>query len=175
MLSAAYASLISVVYPISLFAYAALTAPRPTKGYWRLVLAYSSIVICLKFLFQLSFLCVCYSDKGERYSIYSNCQLETCQYPQVRSLLLPTASAPTHPPLAPQTSDPHLGLSHVIGIYKISGLFLSDALWDVVVILAVLWHRHQMKMKVLFLRLRHPRALTFDLTQLHPNRATGTL
>jgi hypothetical protein len=35
----------------------------------------------------------------------------------------------------------------VIGIYKVTGFFLKGSLWDVVLILAVLWHRHQMKMK----------------------------
>lgn len=38
-------------------------------------------------------------------------------------------------------------MSHVVGIYKIAGFFLSGALWDVALILAVLWHRHQLKMK----------------------------
>lgn len=124
---AAYASVLSVVYPVSLFIYAALAAPRPTKTYWRLVLAYSSVVVCVKFLFQLSFLCVCYTASGEEYAVQPTCELETCRFEQ--------------------TYDTQLGLTYVIGIYKVTGFFLKGSLWDVVLILAVLWHRHQMKMK----------------------------
>jgi hypothetical protein len=80
---AAYASVLSVVYPVSLFIYAALAAPRPTKTYWRLVLAYSSVVVCVKFLFQLSFLCVCYTASGEEYAVQPTCELETCRFEQV--------------------------------------------------------------------------------------------
>jgi hypothetical protein len=71
------------VYPVSLFVYAALAAPRPTKTYWRLVLAYSSVVVCVKFLFQLSFLCVCYTASGEEYAVQPTCELETCRFEQV--------------------------------------------------------------------------------------------
>jgi hypothetical protein len=76
---------LSVIYPVSLFIYAALAAPRPTKTYWRLVLAYSSVVVCLKFLFQLSFLCVCYSEDGEQYALQPSCELDTCRYEKVRA------------------------------------------------------------------------------------------
>lgn len=155
--SAAYASVLSVVYPVSLFIYAALAAPRPTKTYWRLVLAYSSVVVCVKFLFQLSFLCVCYTASGEEYAVQPTCELETCRFEQVR-LHTFTEFQQSHDHarttffecmthVCPQTYDTQLGLTYVIGIYKVTGFFLKGSLWDVVLILAVLWHRHQMKMK----------------------------
>lgn len=137
--------MLSVVYPVSLFVYAALASPRPPKTYWRVILVYASIVLCLKFLFQLSFLCVCFSDDGESYSIYPSCVSDTCNVPQVPST---SASCWLLLICLHQTQNELLGLTHVIGIYKVSGFFLKGSLWDVVLILAVLWHRHQMKMKV---------------------------
>lgn len=47
------ASLISMVYPLSIFCYAIFEYPRPSKGYWRLCLLYSIIILALKYILQL--------------------------------------------------------------------------------------------------------------------------
>jgi len=45
-------SILSLVYPISIFIYALLEEKRPRKGYWLFILNYTAIVLILKFLFQ---------------------------------------------------------------------------------------------------------------------------
>ena len=47
------ASLISMVYPLSIFCYAIFEYPRPSKGYWKLCLLYSIIILALKYILQL--------------------------------------------------------------------------------------------------------------------------
>ena len=46
-------SIISLVYPFSIFGYALLEYPRPKKIYWILVLYYTFIIMCAKFFIQL--------------------------------------------------------------------------------------------------------------------------
>ena len=46
-------SVITLVYPLSIFCYALLEYPRPTKLYWILVLYYTFIILCVKFFIQL--------------------------------------------------------------------------------------------------------------------------
>ena len=46
-------SIITLVYPLSIFCYALLEYPRPKKIYWILVLYYTFIIMCAKFFIQL--------------------------------------------------------------------------------------------------------------------------
>ena len=46
-------SIITIVYPLSIFCYALLEYPRPKKYYWILVLYYTFIIMCAKFFIQL--------------------------------------------------------------------------------------------------------------------------
>ena len=48
-----YASLVSLVFPLSLFGYAMLEFPRPRMKYFRIMLIYTSCVLFIKFVFQL--------------------------------------------------------------------------------------------------------------------------
>ena len=45
-------SMLSLVYPISIFIYALLEEKRPGKFYWLLILNYTAVVLVLKFIFQ---------------------------------------------------------------------------------------------------------------------------
>lgn len=45
-------SILSLVYPISIFIYALLEEKRPRKGYWLFILNFTAGVLILKFLFQ---------------------------------------------------------------------------------------------------------------------------
>lgn len=45
-------SLLSLVYPVSIFIYALLEEKRPGKGYWLIMLNFTAAVLILKFLFQ---------------------------------------------------------------------------------------------------------------------------
>ena len=50
------ASIISIFYPLSIFCYALLENPRPTKHYWRLCYIYTFIILIIKCFFQKLFL-----------------------------------------------------------------------------------------------------------------------
>jgi len=50
------AGFISVLYPISLFAYALMEEERPGKTYWQIIIVYSLFVLILKFIFQMDVL-----------------------------------------------------------------------------------------------------------------------
>ena len=45
-------SILSLVYPISIFIYALLEEKRPRKGYWLFILNFTAVVLIFKFLFQ---------------------------------------------------------------------------------------------------------------------------
>ena len=47
------ASIISMVYPISIFCYAIIEYPRPSKNYWNFCIIYSIVVLALKYMLQL--------------------------------------------------------------------------------------------------------------------------
>ncbi|CAG9311917.1 PIEZO2_2 [Blepharisma stoltei] len=49
-----YASLESIVFPLSIFAYALLEYPRPRPIYFRIMTLYAQLVIIIKYIFQLS-------------------------------------------------------------------------------------------------------------------------
>jgi hypothetical protein len=46
-------SIITLVYPMSIFCYALLEYPRPKKTYWSFILIYTMIIMCIKFVIQL--------------------------------------------------------------------------------------------------------------------------
>ena len=46
-------SLVTLIYPISIFCYALLEYPRPKKTYWIFILFYTMIIICIKFIIQI--------------------------------------------------------------------------------------------------------------------------
>ena len=50
------ASIISIFYPLSIFCYALLENPRPTKHYWRLCYIYTFIILIIKCFFQKLFI-----------------------------------------------------------------------------------------------------------------------
>lgn len=48
------AGLISIMYPISIFGFALLEETRPRKQYWTFIRIYTTLILLLKFLFNLS-------------------------------------------------------------------------------------------------------------------------
>ena len=46
-------SLISLIYPLSIFCYALLEYPRPKKYYWMVIIVYTMIIMFIKFIIQL--------------------------------------------------------------------------------------------------------------------------
>ena len=61
-------SLLTAVFPISLFAYVAMVNPRVPTMYWRIAMAYSMALIAALYLFQLPVFCICYCnvDAGDQ-------------------------------------------------------------------------------------------------------------
>ena len=49
-------SLISLVYPISIFCYAIMEYPRPKKSYWTFCFIYTIACLVIKFIIQLDIL-----------------------------------------------------------------------------------------------------------------------
>lgn len=59
------AGLISIVYPISIFGFALLEETRPRTQYWLFIRSYTTFVLLLKFLFNLSIIDA-YQEQFER-------------------------------------------------------------------------------------------------------------
>ena len=59
------ASLISMVYPISIFCFAIFEYPRPTKSYWNFCIIYSIIIISVKCMLQLDLLVLIFENKNQ--------------------------------------------------------------------------------------------------------------
>ena len=51
------ANLLSLIYPASLFLYAALENPYPTQRFWSIMLVYTIMLILVKFVYQLPIFC----------------------------------------------------------------------------------------------------------------------
>ena len=125
----AYANLISLVYPVAVFAYGLFESPRPTKQFWRAILLYANVVLVTKFLFQLSIFCMCYYSSNDYNLYYWN-------YAGWCSTCVDT------PPNTIMYSD----LPSFFGVVKMqTHLFLRAVFWDVVVLVTVLAHRHILK------------------------------
>eukprot|EP01087_Luapelamoeba_hula_P016396 TRINITY_DN5039_c0_g2_i7.p1 TRINITY_DN5039_c0_g2~~TRINITY_DN5039_c0_g2_i7.p1 ORF type:complete len:2374 (+),score=229.13 TRINITY_DN5039_c0_g2_i7:70-7191(+) len=118
-----YASITSLVFPVSLFLYAALAYPTPARTFWRIMLVYVTLLILAKFMFQFPIFCICYGDT-QTYDMAPNCGGQLCNLDQ------------------PYPRE--LGTPYVIGIYKTSGPFLSTALLDFLLLLAMLWHKYML-------------------------------
>ena len=56
-------SVISLVYPLSIFCFALLEYPRPKKTYWILCMVYTMIIMFIKFIIQLKIILLFISEK----------------------------------------------------------------------------------------------------------------
>lgn len=63
-------SLISLFYPLSIFCFALMEYPRPTKNYWKLCLTYSIIILSIKCFLQLELLVIIFEKVGGDESLY---------------------------------------------------------------------------------------------------------
>ena len=79
------ASLISMIYPLSIFCYAIFEYPRPGKNYWVFCIGYSIIIISIKCMLQLELLVMLFENKkrqgidGKPYNLYIDF-LETLEH-----------------------------------------------------------------------------------------------
>ena len=65
-------SLISLFYPLSIFCFALIEYPRPTKNYWNLCLTYSIIILSVKCFLQLELLVIIFEKVGGDEDLYTN-------------------------------------------------------------------------------------------------------
>ena len=62
----AMASLISIVYPLSIFCYAIFEYPRPSNKYWKFCITFSIIVLSIKCMLQLELLVTIFENKDKK-------------------------------------------------------------------------------------------------------------
>ena len=66
------ASVISMIYPLSIFCFAIFEYPRPSKTYWTFCILYSIIVITIKYMLQLKLFVELFGYDGSKESIYAS-------------------------------------------------------------------------------------------------------
>ena len=62
----AMSSLISIVYPLSIFCYAIFEYPRPNHKYWKFCITYTLIVLSIKCMLQLNLLVIIFENKNKK-------------------------------------------------------------------------------------------------------------
>ena len=62
----AMASLISIVYPLSIFCYSIFEYPRPNNKYWKFCITFSIIVLSIKCMLQLELLVAIFENKDKK-------------------------------------------------------------------------------------------------------------
>eukprot|EP00727_Mastigamoeba_balamuthi_P010383 m51a1_g5968 hypothetical protein (2224) ;mRNA; f:181542-200918 len=127
-------SLISLVYVICSLAYAVMCRrPRPMKFFWNMILGYTTALICIKYLIQIPGFCTCESQDGVYWSFDPKTILDvqdggTCSSAKCNSYI----------------GDPIFNAPVLIGIKTTLRPFFVTVLPDLLVLLAVLLHKHQM-------------------------------
>lgn len=195
-------SLLSLIYPVSVFGYALLQNPRslprisgslihpmiqnPPRHFWHFLLAYSFAMLVMKFVYQFPFFCMC----GNNYSHGSQCPSALVAFQDV-------CEARSYPHLDYFVDQP-IVRDYFLGIFKVykalrwnwlsvryepvnhfvpaeppgmtSGAMLDSGLWgsflisflgDFLVLLAVLWHTHVLKIRGVWLS-RDPEFISRD-------------
>ncbi|KAH3764414.1 piezo-type mechanosensitive ion channel component 2 [Pelomyxa schiedti] len=133
-----YANLLSLVFLISAFAYAILhRAPRPWKTFWNFVELYTTVIICLKFLFQIPGFCTCHAYECDIW------------YFNVDSILNPSDDGfcPATDPTCSYGESTYSWLfspPYFFGIIFVDGAFFWGCVFDMFVILTILFHKMQM-------------------------------
>jgi hypothetical protein len=124
------ANVLSLVLPISMFMYAILEKPRPHKNYWRLALIYLELLIIVKFIFQFSVFCICEAESGDVWSLQPQCENKAmCGF---------------------VNNGVALQIPEVIGIVPIKGPFIVGIFFELIAMITILFHRHNLKKKGLW-------------------------
>ena len=126
-----YANAFALLFPLSLFAYALLESPRPSKRYWRFVFGWTVAVIVAKFIYQLPLFCACYNTASV-YRAFDACSRPvTVDAGDLSACLIATEAAPTLPQL--------------VGLVKYQRLFALAVAWDVLLLLVLSLNQYWMK------------------------------
>ena len=129
------ASALSCVLPLAFFLFFAVEWPQPSWGTWNTALHYSLAVIALKFVFQLPIICLQTYPINNPTSRYA---LPYAQWPVIGNSCVGSYSE--------LMLDPHyVQPMSLLGLRKfgVNG-FLLGISWDLVVLLALLLHRHSL-------------------------------
>jgi hypothetical protein len=106
---------------------------------------YTNVIIVCKFVFQISLFCVCCSGNSMSYSMYPTCAESDAQ---CQCALLQNVSIHNEHTDSVCFFKEELHFPYVLGIIKISGIFLEAVFMDLGVLLTVLWHRSVLKKNV---------------------------
>eukprot|EP00004_Rigifila_ramosa_P014694 TRINITY_DN3362_c0_g1_i6.p1 TRINITY_DN3362_c0_g1~~TRINITY_DN3362_c0_g1_i6.p1 ORF type:complete len:662 (-),score=171.03 TRINITY_DN3362_c0_g1_i6:1252-3135(-) len=117
-------SLTSTIYAILWFLVFLVAKHDALPSRWRLLMGYTSLVIVAKFVFQSAIFCFCYADTRLDYSLEPSCSAIECRI-NVDEL--------------EERRD--LEAPYLVGIYKFSGLFVSEAAWDITILFLALLYR----------------------------------
>ena len=149
-----YANLLSLIYTFLLFAYAIMENPIPPRNFWRACIVYTYFVIIVKFLFQISVFCVCYSPTSWYYWF-----------------LEPYCSASTYCNVEFEESSVILeNLPELFGITKMTIYFSAAIGLDLLVLFTLLLHRNITKKAGLWLYLSDREELMFQFFLIHEHK-----
>lgn len=126
-----YGNLLSYIYIFLTFIIALLES-YPSRSFWKFCILYTTIVISLKFIFQISVFCVCYST----IEWYFWCIEPFCN------------SSSSDPFCSPSFQNENIVLRNLpefFGITKIQGFFVWYIALDILVLAALLLHRNILK------------------------------
>ena len=140
-------SLLSLLFPFSLFLYGLLVHPRPPRMFWELMLLYTATLITLKFVFQYPAFCICTTLSGQRYQLCSLSNEDSCSL---------TSLGVTIP-------NSRTDLQSIIGLEKISGgrdqaqsgefmNFVGGVFLDLCTLFAIAFHRRFLRIHGLWLK-----------------------
>eukprot|EP01105_Mastigella_eilhardi_P010937 TRINITY_DN2524_c0_g1_i4.p1 TRINITY_DN2524_c0_g1~~TRINITY_DN2524_c0_g1_i4.p1 ORF type:complete len:2370 (-),score=537.29 TRINITY_DN2524_c0_g1_i4:78-7187(-) len=139
----AYTNVLSFAFPVLTFAYVILNrSPKPWQKFWDVILYYTTGIVCLKFLFQIPGFCICQGKKCHMWHY----ELDAVLNPG------PNGKCPS---AECNMGDSGTGVNvlsppYFFGIYTIDGPFIFGCIFDMSVIVAVLYHKFRMKARGLW-------------------------
>jgi Piezo non-specific cation channel, R-Ras-binding domain/Ankyrin repeats (3 copies) len=118
---AANPSVLALFIPVIILTYALFESPRAPKGFWQLCMVYTSVIVCMKFLFQLNVFCVNSIDHSYSFGPSPYCTYEETGY----------------------TAYNQIAPDYVLGVHKAKYSF-GYLFYDLLALLVVVWHRANM-------------------------------
>lgn len=146
-----HGTLVSFVYVLFGFGYVALAKrPNPKKPFWNFIMVYTAVVILLKFVVKLPGVCLCRTARTHIWSFsYHNIfATASVQCPEAACLV------------DSGRNSEYFSLPYLVGVVPSTDSFWREVVMDVVVLLAVVFHRLLMDKQGLWTpKMEHERAM----------------
>lgn len=125
-----YASFVNGLFAIMVFCVLLVEYPRPRPILWRSTLAYTLVLLCVKFLFQLPVFCYSFDTRSSQWGYAT--VLGGCDRPETKLAV------------------DHVQPVQLFGIYKFGKTyggdgFVAGVAWDLAVLVALLAHRNTLQ------------------------------